>query len=211
MHMGTDNIESSAMSAIKRIRKDKGITQAEIAAGLEMDRTNYVRKEQGKVPTSIEEFKKICAIMEIDPTDVLRTSEEAGIPVIAYISAGEGIAAASPDQYAVGHGLEYLSVPPGYTAERARMEGIYGLIVRGDSMKPKLKDGWRLYVRPAEQKILNNGDLVIFRDAEGLGWVKEIEVVNTDTIIFRSVGTGQTIVKRKEEIERIERVYLIMP
>lgn len=206
----------------KRMRADRGWSVADLAeehykhTGRNIEES-YIRQiEAGLVGFGKRALEKWSAIFNVDLSEFYKAPfdemSEKGVPVIAYISAGEGIVPMSPDQYAVGQGFEYLPLPPGYTQEQAEREGIYAVKVKGDSMLPVLRDGWRLYIKPNPDKsALKTGDLVIFKDADGVGWAKEIELVNDDTIVFRSVGQGPTLIKKKEEISVIDKIYLIKP
>lgn len=160
----------------------------------------------------LKTITKLAEALECSVDDLIAGNPiSRGIPVIAEVSAGYGVASDACDQYAVGDGFDYIELPPGVSQEKADHEGIYALKVKGDSMKPRLYDGNILYIRPGRNRDFKNGDLVIFRDSEGTGWVKEIETVNHDTIIFKSIGYGPTIIKKLSEIDVLERVYLIMP
>ena len=197
---------------IEKILAEKNISKTELAEKTGIDLTYLSRIISGGRIPKIDKLEKIAHVLGVS-TYYLRTCKQGkGIAVIAYISAGEGILSESCNQYAVGQGFDYLSLPPGYTQEQAEKECLYAVRVKGDSMLPALKDGWNLYIKPhADKSTLKSGDLVIFRDAEGAGWVKEIEILNHDSIIFKSIGPGPTIIKKREEITVIERVYLIMP
>lgn len=51
-------------------RKSKVLTQPELAKRLGLSITGYWRKENGYRSFSEQEIKKICEILEVEPTDI---------------------------------------------------------------------------------------------------------------------------------------------
>ena len=197
----------------RRLRKQKGWSLEDAAehggvtlnyvGGVETGHKSFGRKAQLKwaeiFGVDYREFHK-----PIDNTN-------AGVPVVAEVSAGGGIISMSADDYPVGNGFEVIELPPGYTQEQCEKEGIYAVKIQGDSMYPALKNGWYLYIRPNQMANLKSDDIVIFKDDHGSAWVKEIESITPTEIVFRSIGKGPTIIKSINEISVIERVFLIKP
>jgi transcriptional regulator with XRE-family HTH domain len=67
------------------IRKEKKISQEEMALNLSMEQTTYSRKERGKSHFSNEEWIKIAAILQVDietirdtPSEILLESKKEG-------------------------------------------------------------------------------------------------------------------------------------
>lgn len=51
-------------------RKQKGITQAEIAAKMYMDMSNYCRRENGKKEISIKEWQRLAEILDVSLPEI---------------------------------------------------------------------------------------------------------------------------------------------
>lgn len=89
-------------------------------------------------------------------------------PEVGYIGAGAEIVPI--DDHAMGAGLEEVEIPPGVP------EGSVVVVVRGDSMYPRLKDGERLFYMKQER---DPADLVgvecIVKLDDGRMYVKELE------------------------------------
>jgi len=133
---------------------------------------------------------------------------EQPIPVIAYVSAG------SPFQwtdggYGPGNGLDEVDVPPEVPLKQAR--SMYAVRVRGDSMRPFLKEGATLYIKPESRPEIANGDYVIFKDKDYNCWVKLVEF-HDQAIVLKSLNpTYPDIVKTHDEEVLMEKVYFIKP
>jgi len=204
---------------LKRFRTAKGWTQNEVAKKLGTYQQRYANWEKDIAEPDSQMLVNLAGLYNVTIDDILigfetpiggrRESPGRGVPVIASVSAGPG--AYNFDDYPVGEGFEFIPLPPGYTQERAIEERIYGLKVKGNSMTPRLFDGDYLYIKPGYSNGINTGNLVIFRDTEGDAWVKEAEIIDYDTIVFKSIGPGPTIIKHRSEIAVLEKVYLILP
>tara|TARA_R110001592_G_scaffold69489_1_gene213180 strand:- start:40798 stop:41175 length:378 start_codon:yes stop_codon:yes gene_type:complete len=59
------------LANIRRIRIERGISQAEIAAHLNMGPSNYRKMESGTSPLSLERFIEICHYFKISHCDLL--------------------------------------------------------------------------------------------------------------------------------------------
>ena len=58
-----------------RMRKDKGLTQAEVAEKAELSDRTYADIERGSVTMRIDSLLKICAALRITPNDILLTGD----------------------------------------------------------------------------------------------------------------------------------------
>jgi len=61
---------------IRRIRLQRGISQAEIASQLNMGASNYRKMESGNSPLSLERFIEICHYFKISHYDLLDVAIE---------------------------------------------------------------------------------------------------------------------------------------
>ena len=128
---------------LKQCRKQQGMSQAELASKLGVTQQAVGKWESGKSSP--------------DPTTVAHIAEIL-IPVIGTVKAGYGALAFEED-----YGQEYARVkdPSNY----------FYLVVRGDSMEPRIQDGDLALVH--KQDTLENGDLgVLVYGDEGEGTLK---------------------------------------
>ena len=58
------------LGRIKVLRKEMGFKQEDLAKKLKIDRTTYVRKEQGAIPITTEEWFEITNILNINFADI---------------------------------------------------------------------------------------------------------------------------------------------
>lgn len=132
----------------------------------------------------------------------------AEIPVIAYVSAGEPFQWTDAG-YVQGNGLDEIEVPPETNARQTR--NMYAVRVRGDSMRPFLKQGATLYIKPESRDEITNGDYVIFKDKDYNCWIKLVEF-HQEAVILKSLNpTYPDIVKSRGEEVLMEKVYFIKP
>lgn len=66
------------------LRRDRLMTQAQVAAALGIARANYARSENGHHTPSVETFVRLAAVHELEPSQVFRLTvaramERAGV------------------------------------------------------------------------------------------------------------------------------------
>ena len=156
---------------IKTLRKEKKLSQAELAKQLKVTQQAIGKWETGKSTPDSDTLKKLAEIFQTSvdfllgretpvsisnsfPFEVEYEDEGFGIPVIGTVRAGYNSLAFNDD-----YGYEYANV-------RNPDEYFY-LIVKGDSMEPRIKDGDLALVH--KQPVLNDGDLgvIVYGDNEG--------------------------------------------
>lgn len=110
----------------------------------------------------------------------------------------------SIDDYPVGHGHAHLP------EVRSRDSSAYGLRVRGDSMRPRIKSGEYIVVEPNSEA--QPGDDVVVKFLDGSTVVKELLWIRDGDVCLGSINNGiapMTIPLQK--VEYIHRVAAIMP
>ena len=156
---------------IKSLRKEYKMSQAELAKQLKVTQQAIGKWETGKSTPDTDTLKRLAEIFKTSvdfllgvesapavsssfPFEVEYEDEGFGIPVIGTVRAGYNALAYNDD-----YGYEYENV-------RNPDEYFY-LIVRGDSMEPRIKDGDLALVH--KQPTLNDGDLgvIVYGDNEG--------------------------------------------
>lgn len=160
---------------LKKCRKKQGISQAELAARLGVTQQAVGKWESGKSSPDPSTVARIAGILGTTadyllglyrPAADLSETEsrffggyaESLIPVIGTVKAGYGALAFEED-----YGKEYARVkdPANY----------FYLVVRGDSMEPRIQDGDLALVH--RQPTLENGDLGVMVFGEGEGTLKK--------------------------------------
>ena len=64
---------------IKKARQDCGISQSEVARQIPMNQSNYSKIEKDGQEPSLEQLKRICEILHLDPNYLLSVDEYGGI------------------------------------------------------------------------------------------------------------------------------------
>ena len=59
------------MILLKEFRKKRGLTQADVAAVLELSQAQYYRLESGKSLLNSNQIMKLCALYKCSPNDIL--------------------------------------------------------------------------------------------------------------------------------------------
>lgn len=122
---------------LKRLRKEKGLTQADLAelANTTQQTIQRIESRQSKGKRVVEQVAKA---LEVSPSWLLfgekkdvpskiSSPQFRQIPVLSWISAGNGI---STEHYDINDISEYVSVPMCLCGPKS-----YALIIKGDSME----------------------------------------------------------------------------
>ncbi len=138
---------------LKLLRKQKMMTQSEVALLLSITPQAYAHYEQGYTMPDIITCKRIAAIFGVSIEVLLgdkplETSKAVKIPVLGVIPAGMPIEA-------IEDILDYEDI----SEDMARRGSYFALKVRGDSMTPTVKDGDVVIVR--QQETAENGQICV--------------------------------------------------
>lgn len=150
---------------IKKLRKDNKMSQAELAKQLKVTQQAIGKWETGKSTPDSETLRKIAEFFKTSVDFLLGVDKlvenavaavggDFAIPIIGTVKAGYNALAYNDD-----YGVEYANV--------RNPEEYFYLIVKGDSMEPRIKDGDLALVH--KQHTLNDGDLgvIVYGDNEG--------------------------------------------
>lgn len=150
---------------IKVLRKQKNLSQKQLATELNVTQQAVGKWETGKsMPDSstlakLAEFFKtsvdfLLGIDNLDENAHDYMESNMSIPIIGTVKAGYNALAYNDD-----FGIDYANV--------ANPEDYFYLIVKGDSMEPRIKDGDLALVH--KQNTLDDGDLgvIVYGDNEG--------------------------------------------
>lgn len=149
---------------IKMLRKNKKISQSQLAKELKVTQQAVGKWETGKSTPDSATLKTIAEyfstsvdfLLGVEKTfeASLPAASSFAIPIIGTVRAGYNALAYNDD-----YGFEYSNIKD--------PENYFYLIVKGDSMEPRIKDGDLALVR--KQSTLNDGDLgvVVYGENEG--------------------------------------------
>lgn len=69
---GKDSVLLGLPDRIKKVRKDVGMTQAQLSTLIEMTPAAYSRVERGVVQPSLETFARICTVLDVSADSLLK-------------------------------------------------------------------------------------------------------------------------------------------
>ena len=198
---------ASFATVIKQLRKERGLTQDQLAALLGVSRSTIGMYETGSREPDFETSEAIADVFNVDmdylmgrsnverqfpvtaPTipsgfDPLPDMEE--IPLVGHIACGEPITAEE--------NLE------GYVSAPAMWHATFALLCRGDSMEPTICDGDLVAIKKDVQ--IENGQIVAVRIGDE-ATLKRV-YIHKDYIELRPENPAYTsIILRKEEISEV--------
>ena len=156
---------------LKQLRKEMGLSQKSLSEHLGVTQQAVGKWETGRSSPDPAPLARLAELLETSADYLLGISEqpaepaapslpyaESPIPVIGTVRAGYGSLAFEED-----YGVEYACVkdPANY----------FYLVVKGDSMEPRIQDGDLALVH--RQPTLENGDLGVMVFGEGEGTLKK--------------------------------------
>lgn len=159
---------------LERARVEAGFdTASEAARALELSEPTYMAHENGSrgFKGSAERYSaffKVSLEWLWSGKGQMKRRGGRSAPAVGYIGAGSEVVPF--DDHAPGAGLEDVEIPPGVP------EDSVVVIVRGDSMYPRYKDGERLFYIKTER---NPADLIgqecVVKLEDGRMYVKDLE------------------------------------
>ena len=144
------------MERLRILRKQKKLLQKDVAEAINVGRSTYVKYEKGDSEPSYAILKKLADFFNtttdylIEKTNNPNISSEKGItiPVFGNVAAGIPISA-------IQEIVDYEDI----TEELAASGEYFGLVIKGDSMEPRMTTGDVVIVR--SQPTAENGDVAI--------------------------------------------------
>lgn len=166
------------MNRLKELRKQKGLTQTEVASLVGISQNNYSYWENGKVKIDADSIKRLAEFFNVSVDYLLGRSEAPNIadgyspigiidfPVIATVRAGYG---GELVEYDTG---ETLQIPVEMLHGRSADEFMV-FQIKGDSMYPRLFDGDKVLVLRTESVDSGKTAVVVYNGDEAT--VKRVE------------------------------------
>lgn len=158
---------------ILAIRVGLGLNQAKFAGLVGVSQPTVARWENEEDMPGEQNLGKIARLGGISASQLrYGTALSHGnprTPVVGYVGAGEAVIPI--DDHEKGQGLEMVKTPPG-------IEGtdIVALRVRGNSMRPALRDGWLIFYRKEQDGVPEDclNQVCVVALADGRLMVKEL-------------------------------------
>ena len=155
------------MNNLKKLRKEKGFLQDEVAKALGLTRPAYSHYETGRRIPDAAMLEKLADLFGVTTDDILgrnnqaigkqieeipelQPEEETLIPLVASLRCGFG-SSGEPFSY-----IKPIPIPASYI--RRWGEGLQAIIAVGESMSPTIVPGDTLVCRPGEE--WENGNVV---------------------------------------------------
>lgn len=184
---------------LRELRKRDGVSQAAVAQMLGISQQAVGKWEKGRATPEPQALARIAQFFSVSADYLIGCSDGTmgysgaqghHIPIIGTVRAGYGALAFEDD-----YGEEYACVkdPANY----------FYLLVRGDSMEPRIRDGDLALVH--RQSALESGDLGVVVFGDGEGTLKKF-IVRDNTVIlqpFNSAYDPQVIAG-----EDLEHMYI---
>lgn len=193
---------------LKMLRELKGMSQADCAKALGLDRTTYVKYENGgSVRRNVEKLARFFNVSTdyllgntdnpADPAPAQPPAQKVThytyrIPVVGRVAAGQPILAQEEI-------IDYE-----YIDERLHKGGdqYFGLVVKGSSMEPTIHDGDTIIVR-VQERVENGQIAVVLVDGED-ATVKEVkESEDGLTLIGHNAAVYAPHFYSREEVEKL--------
>lgn len=148
---------------LKRLRKEKGLTQDEVAQRIGVSRTSYLKYEKGTHEPDFDTLKKIAELFSVDCNHLIGSTGHSvkKIPILGSVQAGVPTEAC---EYIEG----YEEIP----GELAQTGSYIALRVKGDSMSPRILPGDIVIVR-LQQDVESGETAVVIVDG-GEATVKKV-------------------------------------
>lgn len=181
---------------LKELRKKAGLSQVQLAAHMQVTQQAVGKWETGRSSPDLEALGRLAQLFHVSVDHLLGredtttpspavTGAEAMVPVIGTVRAGYGALAFEED-----YGCEPANV-------RNPQEYFY-LLVRGDSMEPRISDGDLALVH--RQETLEDGELGVLIYGDGEGTLKKF-IRRGNTVILQPFNpTYQPLVLTGEEL-----------
>lgn len=181
---------------LKELRKNKKITQQQIADAIGVSKTSVIYWEKDDNLPKHESLMALAKVLSVSPSYLLngetKNKPESNIstpfpiagrlvPVISWVQAGAWTTAE-----AVPAGTQFEEwLPPN---PKCGKHG-YGLVVSGESMLPDFRPGDKIYVNPDFQvSDLKTGDLVIVSSESGKAATFKKLIVETDNMYLQPLN-----------------------
>lgn len=182
---------------LKDLRKAKSISQVELSRALGLTQQAVGKWETGRCTPDPQTLAELAGYFGVSVDNLLErdvalhmplTPAEYPIPIIGTVRAGYGALAFEED-----YGVEYARVK--------NPENYFFLIVKGDSMEPRISDGD--YALVHKQSSLENGELGVMIYGEGEGTLKKYVKRGNAVVLQPFNSEYEPFVIKGEELDNL--------
>lgn len=185
------------MNIIKQLRKEKKLSQSKLANLLNVHQTAVSQWEQGRTMPDIEILKQLSNLFGVSIDYILGNESEntiskvIKIPVLGRVAAGIPIEAV--EEIIDYEELSLKEFNPEYE--------YFGLVIKGDSMKPRMQNGDVVIVR--KQETAESGDIAVVLVNGNEATVKKIKIRPDGLMLIPLNQEYEVMLYNKEEIESL--------
>jgi SOS-response transcriptional repressor LexA len=197
---------------LRKIRKERQLTLEQVALPAGTDTGNLSRIERGLQGASEDLLNVLADVLGVHPSRLLQDAdvlspapvlrEFKNVPIVGAVQGGDNGFLTEID-YPTGYGDGHLTYP-------AKDNNTYALKVKGDSMRPRIKNNEFIIIEPNHQP--QPGDDVIVCTRDGRKMVKELLYIRDGEVTLRSVNNDHNDITLKlTEVEKLHYVAAIVP
>ena len=203
------------MNNLKKLRKEKGLLQDDVAKALGLTRPAYSHYETGRRVPDAAMLEKLADLFGVTTDDILgrnsqlvgktieeipeiQPDDEALIPLVASLRCGPGTAG-EPFTF-----IKPIPIPASYI--RRWGENLKALVAVGESMSPTIIPGDTLVCRPGEEWESGN---IISANVDDCDMIKRIYRTSDGGIDLRSDNPTFETIHFTEEDLRQNRVHVL--
>lgn len=185
------------MESLKILRTQRNLTQAQVAAEIGVDRTTYVKYENGKSEPNFEILQKLSDFYGKSIDFLINSMKAKGaadrlgeiVPVLGDVAAGIPIEAV--ENIVDWEEIDYKMASTGE---------IFALRIKGDSMEPRIREGDIVIVR--KQQAVDNGDIAVILVNGDSATVKKVKNCKTGIYLIPNNPAYDTQFYTLDEIEQ---------
>ena len=181
------------MNIIRELRKQKGLSQSELAALCNVHQTAVSQWENGRTSPDNESLKILAGVLGVS-VGTLIGGEDIGSTVLVHVL---GYVRAGIPMEAVEDILDYEEI----SADMASRGEYFGLKIKGDSMFPLFQAGDTVIVR--RQPDAESGEIAVVLVNGNEATVKKIIKKDTSILLVSENSAYEPMVFSKSEIESL--------
>ena len=181
------------MNIIRELRKQKGLSQSELAALCNVHQTAVSQWENGRTSPDSDSLLILAGVLGVSVGTLIGGEDIGGavlVPVLGYVRAGIPMEA-------VEDILDYEEI----SADMASRGEYFGLKIKGDSMLPLFQAGDTVIVR--RQPDVESGEIAVVLVNGNDATVKKIIKKDTSILLVSENSAYEPMMFTKDEIENL--------
>lgn len=181
------------MNIIRELRKQKGLSQSELAALCNVHQTAVSQWENGRTSPDSDSLLILAGVLGVSVGTLIGGEDIGGavlVPVLGYVRAGIPMEA-------VEDILDYEEI----SADMASRGEYFGLKIKGDSMLPLFQAGDTVIVR--RQPDAESGEIAVVLVNGNDATVKKIIKKDTSILLVSENSSYEPMMFTKDEIENL--------